>query len=1151
MNMTCGFGCYQGGELWLQVPPDDPGEGHPLHWQTLPHGPRVPGVYRDLRMKPLIFDPKRYHSVRAWTGDRFSVTAHTARTLDRADPDLRHRLKQVGFAVPSKPSIVKEETAWDAVETVEAEDNPNEEVLTLEEQEDILLTLHEVEEEVEAILGVYPKGSRLEVLQVCSSWAHDDKIHNYLDQAGWNVEVAGLNNGCDLVSKKGLERTLQMVQQRRPQWLWCCVPPSVLKTLDLEVSGDKVQRGKRLLRNLMKVSLQQLQQGGDVLWVSNSCDPVCFPREVREFWRVHGHGPPRRLGPQTMVYSNNKAVMNSVNENLEDDEDIWKEIIFRTVQARPVVWTSTNHSVYAVDLECLNTLTTQELAKATEHVRRLHRRFGHPSNHLLVKNLQARNADPRLVAIASQLQCDECQESKIKLPGPIVNLDKEERLWACVQVDAFYLRVGDQVHHFLLMVDEASSYAVIRELFHHHETGSRNMTGEEAVKAIMEGWIQYFGFPDTLKCDLEGALRSHELNNLCAENGVELIPAPAEHHDSIAEVERSIGVLRHRVETFLRGNPGPPGQAALAMVTAHNSMARVHGYSPLQWALGREWTPGRRLFEGAHEVPTEESKATPGTRWHDIHNLRLAAEKGFLEYKAKAQASRAMNSKVRKVTQYLPGDLIYYRRVQHPSDRPSNNLVDRPRLTTARWFGPGRILACETKKEQGHRKPSSYLWAICNGRLKKFHVNQVRHCSEAERLIAESTDVVTMPWTLSSLTSLLNKGAYDDETRPRKRYGIASVPHKLRRRQTRASLEPRQAQHPAQRRPDTATFDSEEEMIPDAKMKRAREGDRDGREDPLEAPEIDVDRLLNDPRYWPEALPDRGAGTDFRAQRARHEQEDRPWHVQNAANVNLAVEDSETIQEIFSVIVDVPADDIGWRKIIKDPSKFLSKQVHKGVEVSWARLSPTQRAAMQEAKQAEVKSWIANDVVRKAIPGISPDQALKMRWALTFKTAKDEMPNKMKAKARLVLLGYSDPNLLENPTSSPAMSRLSRQLVLNLGVQKGWRIMSGDVRTAFLQAKSPERVSPLFARPVEELAVEMGLAPEDMVEVMKSAYGLTTAPREWYVDFDSTVRDLGARRCQTDPCVWVISENMMLSLEFWERMWMTCFSLETNRVPHG
>ena len=64
--------------------------------------------------------------------------------------------------------------------------------------------------------------------------------------------------------------------------------------------------------------------------------------------------------------------------------------------------------------------------------------------------------------------------------------------------------------------------------------------------------------------------------------GIDLIPAPAEHHESMAQVERTVGHLCRKTEAFLRGSPEDPRRAA------HNTLARVHGFSPLQWGLGRD-----------------------------------------------------------------------------------------------------------------------------------------------------------------------------------------------------------------------------------------------------------------------------------------------------------------------------------------------------------------------------------------------------------------------------------------------------------------------------------------------------------------------------------------------------------------------------------
>ena len=57
---------------------------------------------------------------------------------------------------------------------------------------------------------------------------------------------------------------------------------------------------------------------------------------------------------------------------------------------------------------------------------------------------------------------------------------------------------------FVLMVDEASGYAVVREAYVTPETEGRNLTTQELLTILEEAWFQYFGYPEQLKLDLEG-----------------------------------------------------------------------------------------------------------------------------------------------------------------------------------------------------------------------------------------------------------------------------------------------------------------------------------------------------------------------------------------------------------------------------------------------------------------------------------------------------------------------------------------------------------------------------------------------------------------------------------------------------------------------
>ena len=65
-----------------------------------------------------------------------------------------------------------------------------------------------------------------------------------------------------------------------------------------------------------------------------------------------------------------------------------------------------------------------------------------------------------------------------------------------------------------------------------------------------------------------------------------------------------------------------------------------------------------------------------------------------------------------------------------------------------------------------------------------------------------------------------------------------------------------------------------------------------------------------------------------------------------------------------------------------------------------------------------------------------------------------------------------------------------------------------------------------------ELAEALGLPKgERVVRLLKSVYGLTTAPIEWFQKVNEVLQKLGAEQCTTDPCVWrYIRDGQLLGL---------------------
>lgn len=198
------------------------------------------------------------------------------------------------------------------------------------------------------------------------------------------------------------------------------------------------------------------------------------------------------------------------------------------------------------------------------------------------------------------------------------------------------------------------------------------------------------------------------------------------------------------------------------MCAAHNHVARVGGFSPAQWAFGRD-------VPDPDNLAALSSQADPNHEMSDNLQLRLRAETRYRELQAKSKISRALNSKVQKSTQFLPGDLVYYKRFKVPSDFAAHMELDIPNMKVSRWYGPGRVLACETRLEEDGmtRAAANVVWIVTQGRLKKIHSSQLRHASEREKCIAEATSAPTMPWTFSSLSRTLGQGQYEDLTRQR------------------------------------------------------------------------------------------------------------------------------------------------------------------------------------------------------------------------------------------------------------------------------------------------------------------------------------------------------------------------------------------------
>ncbi|CAE7892802.1 RE2, partial [Symbiodinium necroappetens] len=215
-----------------------------------------------------------------------------------------------------------------------------------------------------------------------------------------------------------------------------------------------------------------------------------------------------------------------------------------------------------------------------------------------------------------------------------------------------------------------------------------------------------------------------------------------------------------------------------------------------------------------------------------------------------------------------------------------------------------------------------------------------------------------------------------------------------------------------------------------------------------------------------------------------------------------------------------------FKKLLDKPRHaelWLSKKMmDKGREVSWSSLTLDKKKEFDGAMAKEISNVIRNCAVRalaaKEKEKLDIRRIMKMRWVLTFKSDG-------RAKARLVVLGYQSPTLVESQASSPTLSKLGKMLILSIVANNSWMLESADVSSAFLQSLQDMEKEDLFVYAPAELAAAYGAdGTEDstVLKLTRAFYGLCSAPKSWYDTVTATLRNSGWRPLEFDKCFFIL-----------------------------
>ncbi|CAE7779651.1 RE2, partial [Symbiodinium microadriaticum] len=573
----------------------------------------------------------------------------------------------------------------------------------------------------------------------------------------------------DFVRKSGLENSLAAAESLMPALMWISVP-----CVSLEVPEDNLheensdqhqtqlyrrRRGRKVMKTALKLAEGQLSRGCHLAWEWPADSHAWKEPEMKGFLRQLA----KRALLRTAIFEDKAA--NKRWRIVTTSPSLRKSVCYaqtETPEKRTPASTSRSLSVcsrypprlcravaefalWAEEREAQafglsdeplleSKLEPADRKRAEALVHRLHVRAGHPSGKTLAKVLKARGAHHEVIKIALEHTCPDCQEMRLPDLTPSVSLQQSEVPWKVIQIDNAEIRVDDTVTHFMVITDEATHFTVVAKLFERNFQDGRNATAEEAILALEQHWTQAYGFPDRLRCDPEGCFRSKLLEAWAGDVGIEVTPCPAEAHHQIGQVESLVKKLKQDAVTLLAGHPVGAHRALLHSAAARNTVHRVQGFSPAQWAFGRDFGPGGRLFESDQDLPAVQNSLLEGHTFRDHMEVRQAAEDIARRSQASYQLGRLLNMKTRRKVQFVPGDLVYYRRVQPPADLPAHPGLGFAKVGLGRWFGPARVLATETRNDaQGaSRRPAQTVWIIASGRLKRCSPDQLRHASERE-----------------------------------------------------------------------------------------------------------------------------------------------------------------------------------------------------------------------------------------------------------------------------------------------------------------------------------------------------------------------------------------------------------------------------------
>ncbi|CAK0889332.1 unnamed protein product [Prorocentrum cordatum] len=680
-----------------------------------------------------------------------------------------------------------------------------------------------------------------------------------------------------------------------------------------------------------------------------------------------------------------------------------------------------------------------------------------------------------------------------------------------VLFDAFsWIRRSKQTNVKALAVLDAGSDILYVRLIDEKEIPgtTRQVRAGDLRQIFATKWFPWMGRPKVMRYDPAGSAISNEFRERIESQGVYCLPCAADAHWQIGKIERAIEAFKEALDAFdeMVSAEVPTSEMIGLQTAARNDLIRIDGFSPLQRYAGRTPTGTTvNLSDEPNNLPLISAELQDGTFSRGAQVRRLA-RLAHIQTENSDRVKRAEAARFRSFKRYETGDLVFVYR------RPSPGAwikKGQPRSMPGRgrWYGPGRVL-CHEPSSSGHRPglPGTVVNITVAGRLYRVAPEQLRPATPSEEAMDSLRSRREQPgtWALGDVQKLLDQNEVIDlsnESPPTGEDLAADDGESVSARTFEGNASGPWA------------IPEDEDWKSDLFLDRDLQGDYGRRVIP--GPRRPRSKTLSYSQYSQkhhQAFHKRKA-TKLDKRRLRSPGSTEPPAKKQRINV--------ATQEAFSYYLQ---EGNFYGHYAYSVQQCDEKKEDDELTVLDIPVSNEHALMAYMAQQKECTSVLSTKAVRiLSLKGIDAARLLRRRFVLTWK--KDEQGNVLRGKARLVVLGFSDPDLLHLRTESPLASRRARQLLLAMAARHKLKLEKADAVTAFLQGETDEEKRKIYADPPKDVRQAFGMKDDDVLQFLKTMYGFVHAPRKWWLHFKDTLKTLKLEIVQCEPCVGVIRDG--------------------------